>query len=311
MLWLALLATFIAITLLVYGILFFLSQRDRVRAQLGNPQSASMPTFLRREAEAVPIKRWFLDRLSSSGAWVLRDLDRVSKVRETLIHAGYRSPQAVAVFYGLRVVFALLLPLPFLVYFFIRGKLTPFNLLVSFAISALGFILPSYLLSVRVRQRQNRLDRALPDVLDLFVICMEAGLALNATLNRVADEIRSAYRDFYEELQITSAELRTGIPWDEAFDHLGRRTGVASVKSLVGLMIQSDRLGASIGDALRNHGDFVRTQRMLRAEEKGAKLPLKLIFPLVLCIFPAMFIVTVGPGVIHIVDLLFKMRGKK
>jgi tight adherence protein C len=307
MLWIILLTTFLAVSLLAYSALVFWSHRQRVKARLGNPHSGAAVTFLRKEDEVGPLQRWFENWLSSYGAWALKDLDKVSKVREQLIRSGLRNPQAVALFYGFRVLFALLLPLPLLLAFFVKGTLTPFNLLLAFAFSGVGFFLPSFLLSVRVRARQNRLDKALPDILDLFVICMEAGLALNAALNRVADEIRAVYWDFYTELQITGAELRTGIPWDEAFDNLGKRTGVQSVKSLVGLMIQSERLGASIGDALRNHGDFVRTQRMLRAEEKAAKLPLKLIFPLILCIFPAMFIVTVGPGVIHIVDLLFPL----
>jgi tight adherence protein C len=106
--------------------------------------------------------------------------------------------------------------------------------------------------------------------------------------------------------------VRTGIPWDEAFDNLARRTEVQSIKSMVALIIQSDRLGASIATALRNHSEFVRTQRILRAEEKAAKLPIKMIFPLIFCIFPAIIIVVVGPGIIHIFDkfLGFYLKGK-
>ncbi|MBW1986350.1 MAG: type II secretion system F family protein [Deltaproteobacteria bacterium] len=174
----------------------------------------------------------------------------------------------------------------------------------------MGFFLPTYLLRVKIRKRQDRLDKALPDVLDLIIICMEAGLSLNGTLNLVVEEIRGIYKDFYNELLITTNEIRTGIPWHEALNNLGQRTGVQSVRSLVALMIQSDRLGASIAQALRTHADFVRVQRALRAEEQASKLAVKLLFPLICFIFPAMFIVILGPAVIRISKILLPTLGQ-
>ena len=162
------------------------------------------------------------------------------------------------------------------------------------------------MLGIKLGRRQDRLDRALPDILDMFVISMDAGLSLNAALHRVADEIRGIFDDFYDELQIAADELRTGINWDEAFDNLTKRTGVQSIRSMVSLMTQTGKLGGSIGDALRNHSEFTRTQRLLRAEEKAAKLPIKMVFPMIFCIFPAIVIVVVGPGLIHIYDKFFK-----
>ncbi len=303
---------FVAITLLTFTVVTLWTRRSRVKARFaGNPGEEIATPFLRPKPAASPIKEQMINWLSASGQWALKDPKGLSEIKERLLHAGYRHPQALAVFFGLRAVAAFVLPIPYILfYLLIKGKVGYLHIAFAFFLSLVGFFLPNYLLAFKARQRQNRLDKALPDILDLFVICMEAGLALNAALNKVAEEIKGVYHDFYIELQITAAELRTGIPWDDAFDNLGRRTGVQSIRSMVGLMIQSDKLGASIGQALRNHGDFTRTQRTLRAEENAAKLPLKLIFPLIFCIFPAMLIVSVGPAVIHISQKLlpvFKM----
>ena len=125
----------------------------------------------------------------------------------------------------------------------------------------------------------------------------------------MANEIKEVSKDFHDELQITAAELRTGIPWDEAFEGLGKRTGVQSLRSMAALMIQSNKMGTSLGQSFRTQSEFTREQRTLRSEEKAAKLPVKMIFPLVMLILPAMFIVTVGPAVIHI-KAIFKLFGR-
>jgi tight adherence protein C len=219
-----------------------------------------------------------------------------------LIQAGYRHPKAPAVYLGIRVVTALAISFPLLLYFVIRGQLTPLTLVIAFAVSIIGFYLPTLVLGMKIRRRQERLDRALPDILDLFVISMDAGLSLNSALNRVAEEIRGVFDDFFEEFQIAATEMRTGINWDEAFENLAKRTGVQSIRSMVSLMVQAGKLGGSIGDALRHHAEFTRTQRILRAEEKAAKLPVKMVIPIIFFIFPAIIIVMVGPGLIHIFD---------
>ncbi len=157
-----------------------------------------------------------------------------------------------------------------------------------------------------LKQRQNRIDRALPDVLDLMIVSMEAGLSLQSTLNHVADEVKRISKDFHGELRITNAEMSTGIPRDNALRNMGERTGVQSVKSLIGLMIQSEKMGASISQSLRTHADFVRVQRAQKAEEMAAKLPIKIIFPTLVCMFPAIFIVILGPAAIQIYHTLLK-----
>ncbi len=138
--------------------------------------------------------------------------------------------------------------------------------------------------------------------MDLLIVCMEAGLSLQATINRVADEVRPISVDLHNELTLLNAELRTGISRETALKNMAERTGVQNVNSLVGMMIQSDRMGTSISQALRVHSAFLRTQRAQKAEEQAAKLPVKIMFPMLMFIFPAVFIVVLGPAVIHIMQ---------
>jgi tight adherence protein C len=202
-----------------------------------------------------------------------------------------------------------LLPLPLLLLFTTKIKIGVLGIFLAFSLSLFGFFLPTYLLKKKISRRQSRIDATLPDVMDLFVICMEAGLSLNASVHRVANEIKEVSKDFHDELQITAAELRTGIPWDEAFEGLGKRTGVQSLRSMAALMIQSNKMGTSLGQSFRTQSEFTREQRALRSEEAAAKLPVKMIFTLVMLILPAMFVVTVGPAIIHI-KALFKCIGR-
>jgi tight adherence protein C len=306
MIWLILGMVFTAFFSLAYGTAIAWERRTRYKERLAQPGQLSGSLLLRRQEPQSALKGWVLQWLSFSGQWALPDLEKVSAMRMDLVRAGIRHPQAPAIYLGLRIVTAFAFTLPFILFLMIRGFLNPSSLAMALLPAIFGFYLPDKALAVKIRRRKERLDRALPDILDLFVICMEAGLSLNSTLSRVAEEIRGVYQDFCDELQLTAGELRAGLPWDEAFDHLGKRTDVQSIRSMVGLMIQSNKLGASLAGALRHHSDFIRTQRILRAEEKAAKLPVKMVFPLIFCIFPAIIIVTAGPGIIHIIDVFFK-----
>lgn len=309
MAWLTWLTLFASIFLLTYGVSVLWGKRQRVKEMVGQLAASKSSPLLRTADRESTLKNWAVDFLSFSGGWATGDLERLSRVQEALLQAGIRHPQAPAMFFGCRVVAALLLPIPFLLSAIVRGQLNPTALLTAFLMAGLGFFLPNIWLGFRVKGRQNRIDKALPDILDLLVICIESGLALQAALNKVAEEIRLTYRDFYDELQIVCAEIRGGIPWDESFDNLGKRTGVQSVKSLVGMMIQTEKLGVSIGQALRHHGDFTRTQRILRVEENAAKLPVKILIPLVFCILPVMFLVILGPTIIFVMEKFAAMRG--
>jgi tight adherence protein C len=168
----------------------------------------------------------------------------------------------------------------------------------------LGYLLPDFWLTWRVRARQRRLRRALPDALDLLVICVEAGLGLDQALMKVAQELRITHRELSEDLQLVNLEMRVGKSRIEALHELGRRTGLDDIKSLVAMLVQTERFGTSIAQSLRVYSDDMRIKRRQRAEEMSAKTTVKMVPPLVFFIFPALLVVILGPAIITIVRQL-------
>jgi tight adherence protein C len=173
----------------------------------------------------------------------------------------------------------------------------------------LGWMLPFIIVRRKVKARQGEIQRALPDALDMMVVCVEAGMGLNQALVRVGEEMDRVSRNLSEEFSLVSLEIRAGTPRDEALRHLGDRTGVADMRSFVSMLVQTDRFGTSIGEALRIHADESRTKRRQRAEELAAKLAVKLLIPIVLFIFPAIFIVILGPASFRMAELFGSMGG--
>jgi len=220
--------------------------------------------------------------------------------RHFLIHAGYRNPSSLAIYCGARLgLMASLGVGGFLVTPILGGGMVG-AMLAALWCAVLGWMAPRLYVGRRARVRQKEIQRALPDALDLLVVCVEAGLALNQALVRVSNEIRHVSRLTSEELIVVNLEIRAGVPRDEALRGLGERTGVPDVRSLVAMLIQTDRFGTSIAQALRVHSDTLRTKRRQRAEEAAAKTTIKLIFPLVLFVLPALFVVILGPALINI-----------
>jgi tight adherence protein C len=300
-------AVFAAISLLVSGIIRSVenlqSMKKRVKGVLHQGQTTEAGT-------TSPLKETLFSWLSSSGKWALKDEKEVSKVHQLLVQAGFRQPAAPAILYGIRAVVGFLLPIPLILFLVTKGKVNVTTVTLAFMMAGIGYFIPQLILERVARNRQDRIDKALPDVLDLFTICLEAGLGLNSAINRVADEIRAVCYDFYIELQLTAGEMRAGLGRNQALRNLAQRTGVQSVRVLTSLIIQSDKLGTSIAQSLRVHADSSRVQRSLRAEEKAGKMPVKILLPMVLFIFPVIFVVAVGPGVIQIMkNLLPKMAG--
>lgn len=224
-------------------------------------------------------------------------------LRLQLLRAGYRKPAAPYVYTGGRLVAAAgLAGLVFLLYSI--ADVRPAQAMVApVAGGGLGWMLPRLLLSRRVRRRQSALQKALPDTLDLIVICVEAGLGLNQALARVSEEVESVSSEMSDELAIVNLEIQAGKPREEALRNLGERTDVADLRSLVTVLVQTERFGTSVARALRVQADNLRTKRRQRAEEAAAKTTIKMIFPLVLFIFPAMFVVILGPAVFHLLEL--------
>lgn len=224
--------------------------------------------------------------------------------RELLVHAGYRSPKAPAIYWGLRVFTAVVLGLVSAIAAAVLGGNALVAILAGVYAGAMGYIAPLFVVRRRARRRQKEISIALADALDLLVVCVEAGLGLNQAFVRVADEINPLSETMASELHLLNLEIRAGKPRDEALRNLFTRTGVEDIRSLTLMLIQADRFGTSIANALRVHSETLRDKRRQRAEEAAAKTTIKLIFPLVFCIFPALFVVLVGPGMIQIVEAL-------
>ena len=296
--WLIVIAVFITGTSLVYGVLHYANGRRVLKARFKKAPAVGMPLYRQSEDS---LKRRFLDWVSSFGKFAMTDSENTAKLRSTLIMAGFRHPKGTAIFFGIKALAAVALPLPVLLANIMKGSLTSGQMTVCLVLAGAGFYLPQYILQFITRKRQDRIDRALPDVLDLLIVCVEAGLSLQSTLNRVTEEVRNISVDMHNELHLTNAELRTGITRETALKNLGERTGVQNVKALVGMMIQSEKMGTSISQALRVHASFLRVQRAQKAEEVAAKLPVKIMFPMLFFIFPAVFIVVLGPAVINMV----------
>ena len=234
------------------------------------------------------------------------DAEEVKATRRLLVTAGYRNKKAPIFFVGSKLLLAVVLVGLFAM---IPVKLLGFpstNTLLFYyvCLAACGYYAPSVWLKYMIAVRQDALQRAIPDGLDLMVVCVEAGLGLDQAIGRVGQEVSQAHPALGDELNILSQELRSGVQRQTALRNLAYRTDLEEVRNLVALLIQTDRFGTSIGQALRVHSDSMRTTRRLKAEEMAAKLPVKLLFPLMFFIFPSILIVTVGPACIKIAKAL-------
>ena len=230
----------------------------------------------------------------------------MSEVRLFLLHAGFTSPTAVPVYLGGRLLLGTILGVAVLL------TIPMFGLPALGAVFGavwgllLGWTLPVFVVGRRAKQRQHEMVKALPDALDLLVVCVEAGLGLNQALVRVSEEITNVSPVLGEQITLTNLEIRAGTPREDALRNFGERTGVEDIRSFVAMLIQTDRFGTSIAQALRTHADVLRTKRRQRAEEASAKTAIKMLFPLVFFIFPAMFVVILGPAVIQVYETLSK-----
>lgn len=218
----------------------------------------------------------------------------VSIVRQRLISAGYRKEGTVKLLYGSKVLVPILLAI--VAFATGLGALAP--LLVYALALGLGFLIPDFWLGNRIKKRQKRIRLGLPDVLDLLIICIEAGLSLDQATARSAEELRKAQPELCDELYVVVLEQRAGRPRADCWRNMADRTGVDAVRNLVSMLVQSEQLGTSIARTLRIHSDTLRTQRVQAVEEAAAKLTIKLLFPLVFFIFPSLFLVVLGPAII-------------
>jgi tight adherence protein C len=231
----------------------------------------------------------------------------VTIMRRRLIRAGIRRPHALKILYGSKLVLAVVLPM--IAMMLVSGMELPSEnktLAVLLAFAA-GFFGPNEYVKLIASRRQKEVRRGMPNALDLLVVCVESGLGLDQAILQVSKELDQAHPEVSEEFSLVNLELKAGKRRIEALRNLGDRTSVDEVKKLVAVLIQADRFGTGIAQSLRGHADFMRVQARQVAEEKAAKLGVKLVFPIFFCILPSLFVVTVGPVAVKIVRELMPM----
>jgi tight adherence protein C len=229
----------------------------------------------------------------------------MGKIKSRLVAAGYRGAEALPVFIGTRLGCGLLA-------FGVMSTplFTKPSVLVALLAAALGYLLPGMALARMAKKRQHTILLSLPDALDMLVVSVEAVLGLDQALQRVGEELAFAHKDLSDELRLVNLELRAGKARPDALRNLADRTGVDDLSSLVAMLVQTDKFGTSVAQSLRVHSDTLRTKRRQRAEEAAAKTGVKMVFPLVFCIFPAIWVVTIGPAAIKFVQVLFPLVKK-
>src|SRR6266699_1071788 len=304
-------STFICFSLVLMGIYWLLAR----------PQSAATER-LRKLGEKNPVVESSVS-LTTDGERPMSDLaERLAsplnrlvpasaaeahKLQKQLMHAGLRAPNAPIIFRSIHLVSMIGFPVAVSLICAMLGR--PLNsamLWILFAFVA-GFFLPRYILRRLIRSRQQLIRWGLADALDLMVVSVEAGLGLNAAMMKVSSELKDVHPDVSDEFEIANLEIRVGRERDEALRNLAERTGVDDLKSLVAMLIQTDRFGTSIAKALRAFSDSLRTKRRQRAEQAAQKAAVKLLFPLACFLFPTLFIAILGPAALQLMDTLGKM----
>lgn len=262
--------------------------------------------------------------IETSGSWIQRlraVLEQVaryalpsnekekSKIERKLAHAGFRSAGAATVFYGMKTSLAIIFGIAWLAASTFFPQLTSSHVIfIALGAGFFGLVLPDKVLSYLMERRQKSLRHAFPDAMDMLVVCVESGLGLSAALQRVADELEVSHPELASELSQVTAETRAGLERETALRNLAERTGLDDIRGLVGLLVQTLRFGTSVADSLRVYSEEFRDKRMQKAEEQAAKIGTKLIFPLVLCLFPGFFIVAIGPAVLKLIEAFSHLK---
>lgn len=226
----------------------------------------------------------------------------LSRARLDMVRAGYRGERALEIFLGLKILLAPLLPVLFLQFNSYRAKplAFPIDVVIAVWLCGLAFWIPNLVLNNKIKERQQAIERSLPDAMDLLVTCVEAGLGLDAAMARVSEEMMLASPVLAAELNQTFLEVQAGVARPDAFRRLAERTGVEDLRALSAMLIQTDTFGTSVARALRVHSEGMRVKRMQRAEEKAAMVSVKMTIPLVLCILPSLIAVVMGPAAVMI-----------
>jgi tight adherence protein C len=305
------LAAFLVMFLLLVGIVQYAAMHGKRKEMVEKIQQSS-GTWVDAAVTSHPpeisgeSKGWMIGLFASLGKKAVSPESKdYSRMNMKFLRAGLRRPNVPAIYWGIKSF----LCLSFAV-FFLLTRLTFFHILsfnvtiaICLYVAAVGFYLPDIWLALRISSRKKSMMEGLPDALDLMVVCVEAGMGLDAAIHRVGQEMRLTNKVLSDELQLLNLELRAGKSRQDAFRDLAKRSGLEEVESLVTLLIQTDRFGTSVAQALRVYSDSFRTKRFQKAEEIAGKLSVKLMFPMIFFIFPALFVAILGPAAIRVYEI--------
>ena len=296
----AIAAVFIGVAVVVAAVARFVverqtTERKRLR-QLTKPSSAQ--DLVREEKSLVANDKADIQRVRT---FVPKSPHEISRLRRRLMRAGYRTMGPVVVYAWAELLLPVVLAAAALWYFGTQST----GLMIAAFVGILGYLAPGLVLGRLIEKRKQEIRNGLPDALDLLIVCVEAGCSLDQAVIKTANELGVAYPALADELKILNIEVRAGKPRIEAFRNLAARTGLDDVRALVAILVQTDRFGTSVSQALRTHGKTLRTKRRQNAEERAHKIGVKLVFPLVFLLFPAFYVVTLGPAIIQFVRVFF------
>lgn len=290
----------IAGIIILFGYFYYV-RPSRLIQQLSpdatTPQLQTLGVPVKKEAAIVKVIQEIGEKVPASPG-------DVGDLRKRLLMAGIRADAAVPIFRGFQIVSAALGVIGGLM---LRIGLENTSLLLPLILGVLGWVIPSFILSKVIARRQDRLRLALPDALDLLVICVEAGMGLDQAIQKVSQELSLAHKEICDELNLVVLEARAGKRRIEALHNLADRTGQPDIRKLVQVLAQSDRFGTSMSDALHAHSDFMRVKRRQDAQERAGKVGVKLIFPIFFFILPAILAISAGPAMIRVFKVLVPM----
>jgi tight adherence protein C len=289
--------------ILLFGYKRYSKPASFVEQQIGVPVISSMTETLMSPNKGTGAT----DAMRLLGSIIPASPQDLMAVKHDLVMAGHRSENAAAVFNGIRILSTLVL---LAIGFIVKDRITVnpvLRIMLMVGGGGIGYMMPGFILDSKISKRQKILRLSLPDAIDLMVISVEAGLGMDQAISYVGKELRIAHPELSDELGLMSLEVRAGIRRTEALHNLADRTGEAEIRKLVSVLTQTDRFGTSMANALRTHSEYMRIERRQQAEERAAKIGVKLVFPIFFFILPSMLLVTVGPGMLGLFKHLFPM----
>lgn len=299
-LWITIMVSVLFFAFAISMMFFFVGLMNPIRKRLQKLSKNKQEQNLKEDSERF---QGVVKKLGGLSPYILpKNINEMSRIKAKMIQAGFRSQNAIFLFFGIKTILAIFLPLVYFVFvtsFSIQDTKTA----LYFAMGVMGFgvFFPNMVIERLKLNRQDKIRKGFPDALDLLVVCIEAGLGLDLALRRIAKELKVSHPVLAEEFSIVNGEMSAGVDRIQALKNFSERVGLDDIKGFVALLAQSIRFGTSIGQTLRIYSEDFRDKRMQRAEELAAKVGTKLIFPMVLCFFPAFFVIAIGGVILKVI----------